>query len=280
MNNNLTTKFVEGLQAAQKAAQSAGRAQIYPAELLLALMEQEGGVLTSVLTRAGVDAARLKRELVSLLERQPQQRGGVVQSPGIGPELDRDLTAAEQQRKSMGDDYLSVEHFVLGVFEEDATLSPILEKCGLSKDKYLAALKDVRGNQRITDQDPEQKYQTLEKYGTDLTARARQGKIDPVIGRDSEIRRVLQILSRRTKNNPVLIGEPGVGKTAIAEGLARRIVNGDVPESMKGKRLVSLNIGSMLAGAKYRGDFEERLQKVMQEIAASGDVVLFIDELH
>ena len=146
MNNNLTTKFVEGLQAAQKAAQSAGRAQIYPAELLLALMEQEGGVLTAVLTRAGVDAARLKRELVSLLERQPQQRGGVVQSPGIGAELDRDLTAAEQQRKSMGDDYLSVEHFVLGVFEEDATLSPLLESCGLSKDKYLAALKDVRGS--------------------------------------------------------------------------------------------------------------------------------------
>ena len=281
MNNNLTTKFMEGLQAAQRAAQSAGRAQIYPAELLLALVRQEGGVLGAVLTRAGVDKGRLQRELEAQLERQPRQQGGVVQSPGIGPELDRALTAAEQQRQSMKDDYLSVEHFILGVFEADAVLSPILENCGLSKAKYLEALKDVRGNQRITDQDPEEKYQTLEKYGTDLTARARQGKIDPVIGRDAEIRRVLQILSRRTKNNPVLIGEPGVGKTAIAEGLARRIVNGDVPESMKGKRLVSLNIGSMLAGAKYRGEFEERLKAFIKEVTASnGEIILFIDELH
>ena len=281
MNNNLTTKFMEGLQASQKAAQSAGRAQIYPAELLLALVQQEGGVLSAVLTRAGVDSARLQRELEQQLDRQPRQRGGVAQSPGIGPELDRVLNAAEQQRKAMGDDFLSVEHFVLGIFEADGALSPILENCGLSKAKYLEALKDVRGNQRITDQDPEQKYQTLEKYGTDLTARARQGKIDPVIGRDAEIRRVLQILSRRTKNNPVLIGEPGVGKTAIAEGLARRIVNGDVPESMKGKRLVSLNIGSMLAGAKYRGEFEERLKAFIKEVTASnGEIILFIDELH
>ena len=281
MNNNLTTKFMEALQAAQRSAQSAGRAQIYPAELMLALVQQEGGVLASVLNKAGVDPKRLSAEMESLLQKQPRQRGGVAQSPGLSQQLDRDLNAAEEMRRQMKDDYLSVEHFVLGVMREDAELTRALEAAGLTQAKYMQALKEVRGNQRVTDQDPEEKYQTLEKYGTDLTARARQGKIDPVIGRDSEIRRVLQILSRRTKNNPVLIGEPGVGKTAIAEGLARRIVNGDVPESMKGKRLISLNIGSMLAGAKYRGEFEERLKAFIKEVTASnGEIILFIDELH
>ncbi len=281
MNNNLTTKFMEALQAAQRNAQAAGRAQIYPAELMLALVRQEGGVLASVLNKAGVDPKRLASELESLLQKQPRQRGAVAQSPGLSAELDRDLNAAEAMRQQMKDDYLSVEHFVLGVFRDDAELTRTLEAAGLTQAKYMQALKEVRGNQRVTDQDPEEKYQTLEKYGTDLTARARQGKIDPVIGRDGEIRRVLQILSRRTKNNPVLIGEPGVGKTAIAEGLARRIVNGDVPESMKGKRLISLNIGSMLAGAKYRGEFEERLKAFIKEVTASnGEIILFIDELH
>ena len=181
----------------------------------------------------------------------------------------------------MKDDFLSVEHFVLGVYKADEVLARVLEECGLPQKAYLQALKEVRGNQRITDQEPEGKYQTLEKYGTDLTERARKGKIDPVIGRDAEIRRVLQILSRRTKNNPVLIGEPGVGKTAIAEGLARRIVDGDVPEGMKNRRLVALNIGSMLAGAKYRGEFEERLKAFIKEVTASeGQIILFIDELH
>ena len=281
MTNNLTTKFMEGLQAAQKSAATAGRAEIYPAEVMLALVRQEGGVLSAVLQKAGVDANRLSRELENRLSREPRQQGAVANGAGIGPALDRVLNAAEQQRNSMKDDYLSVEHFVLGVFEADAELTRLLEGCGLNKNVYLTALKEIRGNQRITDQEPEQKYQTLEKYGTDLTERARRGKIDPVIGRDSEIRRVMQILSRRTKNNPVLIGEPGVGKTAIAEGLARRIVNGDVPESMKGKRLVSLNIGSMLAGAKYRGEFEERLKAFIKEVTASeGEIILFIDELH
>ncbi len=281
MTNNLTTKFMEALQAAQKAAGAAGRAQIYPAELLLALTRQEGGVLASVLNKAGVQPQQLAAALEKELARQPRQQGGTLQGAGIGPELDRCLNAAEKQRERMGDDYLSVEHLVLGIFEADPALTRVLESCGLTKNAYMQALKDVRGNQRVTDQDPEGKYETLEKYGTDLTARARQGKIDPVIGRDAEIRRVLQILSRRTKNNPVLIGEPGVGKTAIAEGLARRIVNGDVPESMKGKRLVSLNIGSMLAGAKYRGEFEERLKAFIKEVTASnGDIILFIDELH
>ena len=272
---------MEGLQAAQRAAQAGGRAEILPAEVLLALLGQEGGVLSSVLTKAGVDARALASALAAELQREPRQQGGVAQSPGIGSALDRVLSAAEEQRRAMKDDFLSVEHFVLGVFRADEPLARLLSRAGLTQEKYLQALKEVRGNQRITDQDPEEKYQTLEKYGTDLTARARQGKIDPVIGRDSEIRRVLQILSRRTKNNPVLIGEPGVGKTAIAEGLARRIVNGDVPEGMKNKRLVSLNIGSMLAGAKYRGEFEERLKAFIKEVTASeGEIILFIDELH
>ncbi len=281
MNNNLTTKLMEALQAAQKKAQSGGRAQIYPAELLLALVEQQGGVLASVLNKAGVDPARLSTALQNELAKKPRQTGAVAQSPGIGPELDACLTEAEKQRTRMKDDYLSVEHVVLGMLEANAELRRTMEACGLTQAKYLQALKEVRGNQRVTDQDPEGKFETLEKYGTDLTARARQGKIDPVIGRDGEIRRVLQILSRRTKNNPVLIGEPGVGKTAIAEGLARRIVDGDVPESMKGKRLVSLNIGSMLAGAKYRGEFEERLKAFIKEVTSSnGEIILFIDELH
>ena len=281
MNNNLTTKLMEALQAAQKAAQSAGRAQIMPAELLLALVNQDGGVLKSVLQKAGVDPQRVAAEMTRLLDRVPRQMGAVAQSPGIGRELDTLLTAAEQVREQMKDDYLSVEHVVLAALGQSDELARALETAGLTQAKYLQALREVRGNQRITDQDPEEKYQTLEKYGTDLTALARRGKIDPVIGRDTEIRRVLQILSRRTKNNPVLIGEPGVGKTAIAEGLARRMVNGDVPEGMKGKRLISLNIGSMLAGAKYRGEFEERLKAFIKEVSASeGQIILFIDELH
>ena len=281
MNTNFTTKMMEALQGAAQGAAAGGRAQVYPAELLLALLHQESGLLPAVLQKAGVEPGRVERELAAWLERQPRQRGASVQGAGISAELDKALAAAEEQRKRMKDDFLSVEHFVLGVLETDAEMQRLLESCGLTLKKYMDALKEVRGNQRITDQDPEQKYQTLEKYGTDLTERARQGKIDPVIGRDSEIRRVLQILSRRTKNNPVLIGEPGVGKTAIAEGLARRIVDGDVPEGMRGKRLVSLNIGSMLAGAKYRGEFEERLKAFIKEVTASeGEIILFIDELH
>ncbi len=273
--------MMEALAASQRASQAAGRAEILPAEVLLALLKQEEGVLGAVMQKAGADRQRLERELTAYLAKQARQQGGVASSPGIGAALDRVLNAAEVHRRAMKDDYLSAEHFLLGIYKEDTQMAQILGEVGLSEARYMQALKEVRGNQRITDQDPEGKYGTLEKYGTDLTALARQGKIDPVIGRDAEIRRVLQILSRRTKNNPVLIGEPGVGKTAIAEGLARRIVNGDVPEGMKDKRLVSLSIGSMLAGAKYRGEFEERLKAFIKEVSASeGQIILFIDELH
>ncbi len=247
----------------------------------MALIEQEGGILLPVLRKAGCEPGALMSALKDFVDKAPRQTGGGIQQAGVGPELHAVLEAADSSREKMKDDYLSVEHFVLGVFEADEPLRRLLAGQGLTKDRYMAALREVRGNQRVTDSSPEEKYQTLEKYGSDLTKLAREGKIDPVIGRDAEIRRVMQILSRRTKNNPVLIGEPGVGKTAIAEGLARRIVSGDVPESMKGKRLISLNIGSMLAGAKYRGEFEERLKAFLKEVTSSdGEIVLFIDELH
>lgn len=276
----MTIKLQQALQQAQQTAQRSGHAELKGSHVLLALLQQEGGIVTPILEQSEVDLVALKASVGNALANEPSATGSsATPQPSYG--LRASLDAAEQAMNDMGDSYLSVEHFLLGVLKANTPTAKLLVSNGLEEGKLREALKAVRGNQKVTDEDPEGKYQSLEKYGTDLTALARDGKIDPVIGRDDEVRRVMQVLSRRTKNNPVLIGEPGVGKTAIAEGLARRIVSGDVPTSMKGKRLIAMDIGAMVAGAKYRGEFEDRLKAFLKEVTSSdGEIILFIDELH
>ena len=281
--NRLTEKAQDAMRQAQSMAQREGQTQIEPEHLALALLEQDGGVAARVVENAGGNAATLMQRLRQALTRLPRVSGPGAQGGQVylSPRMGEVWTGAEAEAQHMKDEFVSVEHLLLALVKKDRAVADAFQAAGLTPDKLLEATGAVRGGQRVTSQTPEGTYEALEKYGRDLTALARQGKLDPVIGRDEEIRRVIQILSRRTKNNPVLIGAPGVGKTAIVEGLGQRIVRGDVPEGLKGKRVVTLDMGALVAGAKYRGEFEERLKAVLKAVHdAQGEVILFIDELH
>ncbi len=279
--NKFTRKTQEAIGAAQSLARERNNSQVEGAHLLSALVGQAEGVVLPVLERVGVAPKAVKDRVDEALGALPQVYGATAQPPQMSQDAYRLLEAADSERTDLGDDYLSTEHILLAMTKIPGGVGDLLRAIGVTTDNVLDALKTIRGSHRVTSENPEDQYQALERFGRDLTEEARLGRLDPVIGRDEEIRRVIQVLSRRTKNNPVLIGEPGVGKTAIAEGLARRIVEGDVPESLRDKRLISLDIGSMVAGAKYRGEFEERMKAVLKEIVDSdGEVVTFIDELH
>src|SRR6187399_475392 len=276
----LTLKAQEAFRDAGALARQRGNPVVNDAHLFAALLAQDEGVIQPLLQKAGVNVTGLREAVEREIAKFPQQSGEL--EPSLARELNRVFTIAEKEAKKLDDAYVSTEHLLIGLVEEKGTTArALLSAEEVSVEDLRAALKDVRGAHKVTDVEPESKYQSLERFTRNLTDQARQGKLDPVIGRDEEVRRVMQVLSRRTKNNPVLIGEPGVGKTAIVEGLAQRIVNGDVPESLRNRELVTLDVGQLLAGAKYRGEFEERLKAVIKELTeAQGRYIVFIDELH
>ena len=276
--DKFTVKAQEAVQRAHELAQQGDHPEVLPLHVLAALLGEEEGVVGPLLQKIGADSQRIGELVSRELERLPKATGTQL---GMSRSVQDVFNVAQKEADRLKDEYVSTEHLMLALAQVKSEAKEILSLNGVNHDAILAALKDVRGGQRVTDQNPEGKYQALQRYGRDLVEMARQGKLDPVIGRDEEIRRTMQVLSRRTKNNPVLIGEPGVGKTAIVEGLAIRILNGDVPSVLHNKRIVALDMGALIAGTKYRGEFEDRLKAVIKEVTGSdGQIILFIDELH